>query len=74
MNKSTKLLCKLCSTDDEPVEATEFCKTCHDPDPLCGKCAERHLKQKLSTNHEMCADIEQIPNKEQKEWYLMDIN
>lgn len=73
LNQSTKLLCELCSTDEEHVEATHFCKTCDDPDPLCGMCAKHHLKQKLSKNHEMCADIEQFPNKEKTEWYLLFI-
>lgn len=68
--KSTQLLCTLCSTVDEHVEATHFCKTCEDPDLLCGTCAKHHQNQTLSKNHEMCADIKQFPNKERKEWYL----
>lgn len=71
VDKSTNLLCKRCSTVDEPVQATHFCKTCDNPDPWCVKCAKRHLKQKFSKSHEMCADIEQFPNKEQEEWYLV---
>lgn len=68
--ESTKVLCEFCAIDDEYVEATHFCKTCDDPDPWCGTCANHHLKHKLSKDHELCADIKQFPNKEQKEWYL----
>lgn len=68
--ESTKLLCDLCSIEDE-YEATHFCKTCEDPDPLCETCAKRHLREKPFRSHEMCSDIEQFPNKEKKEWYLV---
>eukprot|EP00105_Crassostrea_gigas_P040346 XP_019924494.1 PREDICTED: major surface trophozoite antigen 11-like [Crassostrea gigas] len=68
-NISTKLLCEPCSTDDLHVEATHFCKTCDDPDPLCKTCSKHHLKQKLTKNHEICAEIKEL-QKEQKKWYL----
>lgn len=67
-NGFIKVLCEHCSKHDEEVEATCFCKTCDDPDPLCITCAKHHLRQTLSKDHEMCTDIEQFPNKERKEW------
>lgn len=69
--ESTKVQCEPCSIDDEHVEATHFCKTCDDPEPLCGTCSKHHLKQKLSKNHEMCADIEQFPNEKKNERYFL---
>lgn len=67
-NGSTKILCEPCSTADEQVKATHFCRTCDDPEPLCETCSEHHLKQKLSKNHELCADTEQFQNQELKKW------
>lgn len=70
----SKVFCEICITDNELVEATHFCKTCDDPDPLCGTCAKIHLRHKLIKNHEICADIEHFPYKEKKEWYLILIS
>lgn len=72
--QSTKIPCELCSTDEEHVEATQFCKTCNDPEPLCEMCAKHHLRQTLSKNHEMCADMEQFLNKRKTERYFLVSN
>lgn len=72
--ESIKVHCGPCSIDDEHVEATHFCKTCEDPEPLCGTCAKHHLKQKLSKNHEMCTDIDQFRNEKKMERYFLELS
>lgn len=52
-----QIFCEICTTDALPVQATHFCKTCEDPDPLCENCVHRHLKEMLSKNHEICCFI-----------------
>lgn len=45
------IICGPCSSEELQVQATHFCKTCDDPEPLCEICAKHHTKQKLSKNH-----------------------
>lgn len=66
--------CETCLTVDEHIEATHFCKTCHNPDPMCGTCAKHHIRQKPYKDHEICADIDQIPNKEHTDWYYVEFS
>lgn len=66
-----RLLCEPCSTDNVQIEATRFCKTCDDPEPVCETCAKHHLRQKLSKDHEMCININEFRNREPKERYLV---
>lgn len=61
MNKIVKhIFCEPCSTENNDVVATFFCKTCDDPEPLCNACAKQHTKQKLSKNHELCANLKEF--------------
>lgn len=57
------LLCEPCSTENNQVLATFFCKTCDDPEPLCHACANQHTKQKLSRNHTLCDNLEEFQKK-----------
>lgn len=57
------LLCEPCSTENNQVLATFFCKTCDDPEPLCDTCANQHTRQKLSRNHKLCDDLKEFQKK-----------
>lgn len=72
-NPAKQIVCEPCSTDDVNCPATHFCKTCDDPEPLCGTCAQHHKKQKQSRNHEICGDIREYQIKEQNERYLITL-
>lgn len=57
-----KMICVPCSNDSEEVEATHFCKTCEDPEPLCEMCAKDHTRYKMTKNHKICAEMTEFPN------------
>lgn len=44
--------------DNLQVKATHFCKTCEDPEALCGACAKQHTRQKLFREHQLCGEIQ----------------
>lgn len=50
-------LCEPCSSENNRVQATHFCKTCADPELLCESCAKHHTKQKSFKDHELSNDI-----------------
>lgn len=64
-------LCEPCSTENLRIQATNFCKTCEDPEALCDNCAKQHTKQKYCKNHEMCKDMEKFRNREPTLWYFI---
>ena len=57
-----QIYCDPCLFGNVKTEATRFCKTCLDPEPLCEVCAQLHTRQKATKNHMMCEDIRQFPN------------
>lgn len=57
-----KMICVPCSNDSEEVEATHFCKTCEDPEPLCEMCAKDHTRYKMTKNHKIYAEMTEFPN------------
>lgn len=61
-SEKKKVVCNPCSNDSKEVQATHFCKTCEDPEPLCEMCAKQHTRHKLSKDHKICADIEEYPD------------
>lgn len=65
------MVCEPCFAEDLQVQATQFCKTCDDPEPLCETCAKHHLRQKISRNHELCGNIREFRFKETQDWYLI---
>lgn len=65
-----KILCIPCSNDKVDVRATQFCKTCKDPEPLCESCAKQHIRQKLARNHDVCADLTDFSTLHPKDGYL----
>lgn len=64
------MLCIPCSNDSKEVQATHFCKTCEDPEPLCEMCANQHNRHKVSKDHEICPDIEEYPDPQQNIRYI----
>lgn len=70
METANKTLCDPCSNEDIHVPATHFCKTCDDPEPLCESCAKHHIRQKICRNHQICENIQEFMQKDQKFWYL----
>ena len=57
-----QLSCKPCQRDTITTEATKCCKTCKDPEPLCGACAHRHTLMEANKGHEMTDDLQQCSN------------
>ena len=55
--QTKQLFCDPCKYGKLKTEATMFCKTCDDPDPLCKECAKLHTRQKATRGHEICDDI-----------------
>lgn len=58
--KTQKIVCVPCTFKKLQNEATRFCKTCEDPEPMCETCAEHHTLQQISRNHELSADIQEF--------------
>lgn len=58
-----KMICIPCSNNSKEVEATHFCKTCEDSDPLCEMCAKDHTRYKMTKNHKIRAEMTEFPNK-----------
>lgn len=56
------IYCDPCLYEDIKTKATQFCKTCDAPEPLCNDCAKQHSRQKLSRDHELCNDIQEYLN------------
>lgn len=55
------MVCHPCSNDDNDVDATHFCKTCDDPEPLCEMCAKEHTRHKMAKDHEICTNMAEFP-------------
>lgn len=58
--KNQKIVCIPCTFKKLQNEASSFCKTCEDPEPMCETCAEHHTLQQISRDHELCADIQEL--------------
>ena len=54
--------CNPCLFGDEQIEATHYCMTCEDPEPLCEACAQQHTRHKASRHHEINDDLTQLSN------------
>lgn len=52
-----KYKCGSCEYENKDKNATGFCLTCEEPEPLCDECSLQHLKQKLTRNHTLCNDL-----------------
>lgn len=49
--------CGSCEYENKDKNATGFCLTCEEPEPLCDECSLQHLKQKLTRNHTLSNDL-----------------
>ena len=58
-----QILCEQCLLDDTKTEATRFCRSCQDPEPMCEICAKQHIRQKDSRDHEICQDLQMMSKK-----------
>lgn len=54
------IFCEPCFSENHQIQATRFCKTCDDPEPLCDSCAQYHTEQKLSRHHDLSGDIREF--------------
>lgn len=54
---SEEVLCEPCRSADKKVQASGYCLTCDDPEPLCPSCAEQHTAMKLTRDHTLSFDI-----------------
>lgn len=59
-NKAERVPCSLCHRDTITSEATKWCKTCKDPEPLCDHCAQRHTLMEANEGHQMAVDLQQF--------------
>lgn len=51
------MVCNPCSGDNMKTKATQFCKTCDDPEPFCETCAKQHIRQKMFKKHTLSTDL-----------------
>lgn len=68
-----KRLCEPCSSEGSQVQATHFCETCDDPEPLCDTCAKNHNKQKLSKYHTLSKNMQDFKNRYSKVYYIFTL-
>ncbi|XP_078322456.1 uncharacterized protein LOC111105028 isoform X2 [Crassostrea virginica] len=61
LQRGIEILCDPCLSGDIRSTATQFCKTCEDPEPLCDGCAQQHKRQKATKHHQMSNDLTQLP-------------
>lgn len=64
------LACEPCLNGDKKVKATDFCKTCEDPEPLCAYCAKQHTRQRAFKEHKLSGHIHQFPKHPSNKRYL----
>lgn len=60
MQKTTEMKCIPCSFANENNKATEFCLNCPDPEPMCGECAEQHIREIETRGHRLCQDLKKL--------------
>ena len=58
MKESTEMICIPCSFAKENNNATAFCLSCPHPEPMCGECAEHHIREIES--HKLCQDLKKL--------------
>lgn len=56
--------CEPCRFERKEVNATQFCRDCEEPEPLCRPCAKEHLKQKAGRDHKLSQNMEQFGSPE----------
>ena len=55
-----RVLCIPCCRETIEADATKYCITCKDPEPLCDFCAQHHTRRKESKDHEISDDLQQL--------------
>ena len=56
----SKVKCMPCNFDGDDSDATAFCLTCKEPEPMCSQCAAQHTRERKTRGHEICNDIEKL--------------
>lgn len=56
-NKAERVPCSLCHRDTINSEATKWCKTCKDPEPLCDQCVQLHTHVEANEEEEDQIDV-----------------
>lgn len=64
--KDKALKCTTCAIDNKNNDATSFCLKCQDPEPMCDRCARRHIRKRKRKNqdHEICRDLHKFGTQE----------
>lgn len=64
--KDKALKCTTCAIDKKNNDATSFCLKCQDPEPMCDRCARRHVRKRTRKNqdHEICRDLHKFGTQE----------
>ncbi|XP_062611155.1 uncharacterized protein LOC134273000 [Saccostrea cucullata] len=52
--------CIPCKYENESNNATSFCQTCNEPEPMCSTCATQHTRERKTRNHKLCSDLEKL--------------
>lgn len=55
-----RVLCSPCQRETLDIEATKFCRSCKDPEPLCDVCAQIHTRRRETKEHKISDDFEKI--------------
>lgn len=54
------VLCIPCCRETIEADATKYCRTCEDPEPLCDVCAQHHTCRKETKEHGISDDLQQL--------------
>lgn len=60
MKESTEMKCIPCSFAKENNNATAFCLSCPDKEPMCDECGEQHIREKETRGHRLCQDLNKL--------------
>lgn len=69
---SDKFKCTPCAYAEDDSEAAAFCLTCKETEFMCNTCAEQHIKERGSRDHELCYDLEKGLSRSQSNGMLCE--
>lgn len=58
--QDTAIKCTPCTFVEEVTDATSFCLTCPDHEPMCDNCAGQHIRERKTRGHEICLDLQKF--------------
>lgn len=70
----TAIKCTPCTFDKEVTDATSFCLTCPDHEPMCDNCAGQHIRGRKTRGHEICSDLQKFLSPPQSNIFCKNCN